>query len=339
MKQEPVTVCYVLTDDSFLRYTKQLLISLSSLRFRNPEVFVCIFTDDSTARVWPVKYKRQFEKLRAEVSIIHIPDSYSPMEKSRYLKTSLRKYITGSILYLDTDTVIADTFTLDELTGDIMFAHDANYDPAVNGKIPGGLVYDLDGHRELAREYGYPFNETDEYFNGGVFWVKDNKNTRFFFEKWHEEWEKGRSKGLAKDQPSLNYINQEMGRIISPLEDTWNVQIHFANSLRFISSAKVIHYLVSIREEGVFMPARHEIMELEPEDELIQAIIRNPKESFVPFRLTTLSPEQISVTYSSIFRTAVSLYRDHRFAFRCINYLFSIKYRLAGVWNKTKDKG
>lgn len=338
MKQEPVTVCYVLTDDSFLLYTKQLIISLSSLRYRHPEISVCIFTDDSTARVWPVKYKKQFDKFRAEVTVIHIPDSYSPVEKSRFLKTSLRKYIIGSILYLDTDTVIADTLALDELTDDIMFAHDVNYDPAVNGKIPGGLMYDLDGHRELARKHGYPFNETNEYFNGGVFWVKDNKNTRYFFEKWHEEWEKGRSNGLIKDQPSLNYINQELGRIISPLADEWNVQVYFANSLRYIGSAKVIHYLVSIKEEGVFMPARHEIMELEPDDKLIQAIIRNPKESFVPFTLTTLSPEQISVTYSNIFRDTVSLYRDHRFAFRCINYLFSLKYRLAGVWKRIKDR-
>ena len=338
MKQEQVTVCYVLTDDSSLRYTKQLMISLSSLRFRNPEIPVCIFSDDATVRVWPLKYKEQLEMFGAEVRVIRIPDTYSPMEKSRYIKTSLRKYTAGSILYLDTDTVIADTFTNDELIGDIMFVHDANYDPAVHGNIPGGLLYDLDGHRVLAKKYGYPYNESDEYFNGGVFFVRDNKNTHLFFEKWHEEWERGRANGIAKDQPPLNYINQKLGKMISPLPDSWNVQVYFAYSLRYISTAKVIHYLASISEEGVFMLSRKKIMELEPDDELIQEIIRNPKESFIPFKLTTLSPEQISVTYSNIFKTTVSLYRDHRRLFRGINFLFSLPNRLVRTWNKNKDE-
>ena len=336
MQKEHITICYILIDDSDLRYTKLLLISLSSLRFRNPEIPVCIFTDDATVRFWSSEYKMQMKKYGTEIKEINVPASYSPMERSRYIKTSLRNYITGNILFLDTDTVIADTFSFNELKSDIMFTHDVNYDPSVHGKVPGGLSYDLAGHRELAKKHGYPFDETEEYFNGGVFFARDNETTRLFFERWHKEWEKGRANGLAKDQPSLNYINQELGNVISPLSDSWNVQVYFPYSLRYIGTAKVIHYLVSIDEEGPFMLSRHKIMELDVNDGLIQTIIRNPKESFVPFTITTLSSEQISVTQSYVFHTIVSLYHNHRFIFRCINFPCSIKQRFVHAWTGMK---
>lgn len=336
MKQEQITVCYIVIDDSSLRYSKMLMISLSSLRLRNPEIPVCIFTDDSTVHTWSSKYKVQLDDLDAEVRTISIPDSYSPMERSRYIKTSLRSHILGDILFLDTDTVISDTFAIYELKNELMFVRDMNYNPTVHGKIPGGLSYDLGGHRELAKQIGYSFCETDDYYNGGVFFARDNNHTRLFFRRWHEEWEKCRANGLAKDQPSLNFINQELDKMITPLSDLWNVQIYCPYSLRYISAAKVIHYLVSIEEDRAFMLSRHEIMELDLHDEIIQAIIRNPKDSFVPFHITTMSREQISVTKSYAFHAISALYYNHRFVFRCINYLCSLPCRIISKMGKNK---
>ncbi len=338
MKQDQITVCYIVIDDSSLRYSKLLMISLSSLRLRNPEIPVCIFTDECTVHAWPATYRAQLDDLDAEVKTICIPDSYSPVERSRYIKTSLRSYISGDILFIDTDTVIADTFTYDELDSDLMLVRDMNYDPATQGKIPGGLSYDLDGHRELAKQAGYPFHETDDYFNGGVFFARDNNHTRLFFERWHEEWEKCRTGGLVKDQPSLNFVNQQFGKMITPLSDSWNVQVYCPYSLRYVGTAKVLHYWVSIEEDRAFMLSRREIMELDLHDETMKAIINSPKESFVPFQLTTLSREQISVTKSYAFQTIFALYHNFRFVFRCINYMCSLPSRIIRKWkNKAEN--
>ena len=83
------------------------------------------------------------------------------------------------------------------------------------------------------------------YFNSGVFFVKDTPVAFRLFETWHQLWQESVLNGCEYDQPALCEANRRLGGIVNAIPDTWNCQIHYKGSRRFLQNAYVLHYFAA----------------------------------------------------------------------------------------------
>lgn len=227
---------YVLTSTTKDYFYEQCLISVLSLKRYNPDSEIVIFTDDITAS--GLKGFRSKIKEYASIRKVFFEAEYDQKVRSRLLKTSLRHLIKGDFLYIDLDTVIADSLT--ELE-----------DSEKNRIKDVGMV--LDKHVKASRHYmymymymnaekmGYSMAYKDRHFNGGVMYVKDTPAAYEFFRQWNELYCECLRNGINMDQTSLNEANCRMGGVVEEMDGKWNVQVNAG--LRYISEAKILHYL------------------------------------------------------------------------------------------------
>lgn len=322
------TVCYILADNAKLLYYNQLLISLSSLRKREYIGKVFVVMDTKTAITLQEKNRQELSEFNAQPIIVYIPDEYSQKEKSRYLKTSLREYLEGDFLYIDTDTVIADALP-NEIT-------DAELALVSDGNKSKKNAYGTSSYREnLCHKCGYALVPEYEYYNSGVIWARDSEKTHAFFSEWHKEWKHCRSCGVIQDQPSLYYVNSKQGGVISELDGKWNVQICCLMSLQFLNISLIIHYYNSPWESmrAIYQLSNPEIQLKGYRSTEVQAIIDSPKDALVPatfFRLDDVTEE---VMYCKAFYVLKNMYINHKWLYRGINAFLSIP-----MWIKKKIK-
>jgi hypothetical protein len=200
------------------------------------------------------------------------------MERSRWLKTSVRNLVHGDLLFIDCDTLI--TCSLNEIE---------------NFEIDFGAV--LDSHMLLTESHIDIYNKVyntanilewdiskgNKYFNSGVIYVKDTKKNRLFFEKWHSEWLKGMSKGISIDQPSLAKVNIQMNYQITEIEGIWNSLVYTQSE--FVKDAKILHFWSFRNMSYVF--SKHFLEKVRNEgvkgNEFIQYSILHPHETYLPF--------------------------------------------------------
>ena len=98
-------IVYVLTSSSKDTYLERTLISAFSARLHNPDATLLVVTDQVTMD--NLKGKRaEIKKYVTYFIVVDIPAEYNNMQKSRYIKTNLRKFVKGNFLYIDCDTVI-----------------------------------------------------------------------------------------------------------------------------------------------------------------------------------------------------------------------------------------
>ena len=101
-------IVYVLTSSKEDTYLEQTLISVYSARLHNPYADILVVTDNATANT--IKGGRaEIKKYLSDIVVVDIPAEYNNMQKSRYIKTNLRKFVEGDFLYIDSDTVIAES--------------------------------------------------------------------------------------------------------------------------------------------------------------------------------------------------------------------------------------
>ena len=225
-------------------YLEQTLLSVYSLRLYNPEAHVILVVDEDTNKT--IQGKRcEILKYITEKIIVKVPKEYTQVQKSRYLKTTLRQNIKGDFLFVDSDTIITDS--LSEID---------------NLNIELGAVKDL--HVNLDQNYGCKniikkalsigFNPLSNnlYFNSGVIYVKDTNENHSFFQQWNNEWTQS-MKQFHEDQPSFNKVNNSCNNKISPINDQWNCQI-LCNGLPFLYNAKIIHYFNSWSYQKLHSP-------------------------------------------------------------------------------------
>lgn len=227
-------IAYVLISSESDCYYEQLLISLHSLRLYNPIIGVTIVTDkitDSTLTGW----RSKLYDYNCEVKVIEVPTQYSPFQRSRYLKTRLREFVSGDFLYIDTDTVIcSDISEIDTFKCDV------------------GAVKDKNRPMKLSRFSGYPYEMAkkaglasellgEPYYNGGLLYVKDSPAAHAFYREWHTSWLLCLEKGINIDQTGLCLANKKMSHIIETIDYKWNCQIN-SDGLLFTKDAYIIHY-------------------------------------------------------------------------------------------------
>jgi lipopolysaccharide biosynthesis glycosyltransferase len=249
----------------------------------------------------------------------------SQKEISRWIKTSIKNYITGDFLFIDCDTVI---------TGNLEF----EFSPEI--KI--GAV--LDTHVLLSEHHLTPyfqdrekktgfnfFLKTEKYFNSGVIFCRDTPESEKLFSLWHSLWLIGIKNGIHQDQGALNQANSELGDIITELEGEWNCQIT-NNGLPYLYNAKIIHcfatsiklyncpylpasipFLLSVKETGIIS------------DELME-LLKNPKTAFEQKSRIISGDIELETINSKLFSLLLYLRKKKPGTFNIIN-TFLLKLR------------
>lgn len=223
---------YVVTSSQNDIYIEQALLSIYSLKLYNELMEVYLLVDQSTSESL-VGNRAKIREL-STVIIIDTPLPYTPVQKSRYIKTSFRKYIQGPLLFLDTDMIITAPLTeLDNIKDDISCVTD------FHTSFPEWVFYDLHVTR-LKRDYNVDVSNCKLYFNSGLMLVQDTPLAHDFFNTWHELWIKFSQKGHYRDQNVLMITDQQYGYIIKELPGIYNCQI--LTSIEYFYNAKIIHF-------------------------------------------------------------------------------------------------
>ena len=228
---------YVLVGSKNGFYCEQTLVSIASLKNVQPEAFVTLLVDCQTDKDFVPELER-IKKYVSEYIVVPVEKSVHPIAKSRYIKTSMRKYVQGDFLYVDADTVWNAPIDETDFTHDVM-----------------GV---LDGHslltvHPLKKEIEEDFKKVgcnpgvERYVNGGVLFSRDSDVSKNFFDLWHKNWlETSKSKYFI-DMPSLNCAIEKIGDGFALLPDVYNVQV--SRSWEFFFDAKIIHFFTGWQNE------------------------------------------------------------------------------------------
>ena len=335
-KDYSYSVCYVLTEkDGKRQYYNQMVISIASLRYRAYTGRVYVVTDDRTAHQLTGEQRGELEKYEAEIITVDVPEEFSAAERSRYLKTSLRTWITGDFLFLDTDTIFADGLQKQVSGAELAMALE-QYDSYRCGTAAEAAPECFSFR--VRKEYiqcGYDDSKIRDFYNSGVIWCRDTAKSRMLFRKWHEAWLASREKGVLRDQPSLNGINSLMGDVIETLDGIWNVQVTRPYSQKYIDRAIILHYF-NVRQNNVYLLGRLNEQEQVLGNRTVQAIIASPREAFLPNHYLVLDGVTEEVMFSKSVIAMKYLYKRHLQIYRAVNCALSLLYRLMGG-GKTKE--
>lgn len=232
-------IVYSVVSDSSDIFLEQLLVSLYSLRLHNPQAHVTVVMDENTKGTL-IDDRAECLKYIDETIVVDVPVDYSKKMRSRYIKTQLRKFVTGDILFIDSDTVI--TCPLDDID-DII-------------KQDSDIFMVLDEHRTYSKHnspyldklkkigWDHLYKSYQPYYNSGVILMKDNVTTRKFSELWYNNWLFEGTKGFVFDQLALFYTLSTNSFSVRELPGEWNCQIN-RDCTKYLRNSKIIHYFNS----------------------------------------------------------------------------------------------
>ena len=228
-------ILYVITTRETDVYYEQLLVSVTSLRLymTKEEAWVTVLTDNKTNETM-TGFRSKLDDLVNEKIVIDFPDNVSMYDRSRLLKTGMRKYVKGDFLYIDSDTVICDR--LDELD-DFGFELGAVMNCHVNFMDNPYRNW----HVWQAKHLGWDVSKDDVYYNGGLCYSKEGKTSDEFFRHWNEDWIYSNKKGIPNDEPSFAQANIEMGYPLKEIPGEWNCQLKYG--LKYLNKVKILHFL------------------------------------------------------------------------------------------------
>jgi len=130
----------------------------------------------------------------------------------------MRRYVDGSFLFLDADTIIRDDLKP-------IFHTNADFSAAPNHSGTGSPdeIPRIESTVFKSLNWPYPSN----YVNGGVLYVSDHDDTYLLFDIWHKKWLASFKKtGRHNDQPSLNSALDESGVNFKWIDHRYNAQVH-----------------------------------------------------------------------------------------------------------------
>lgn len=212
-------------------YLEQLLLSIKSLCYYNINVEIIVACDKETKDSF-IGSRAVISDYASEIIIVDVPTNYVKVQKSRYIKTKLRKIVKGDYLFIDTDTIVCGSLNkVDNIEADVAMCADLN---------DGLNLTDLNTINRC-EQAGFRDMANKQYFNSGVIFVRDTPIAHKFYEEWYKQWQYSVSNGVNLDQPALNYTNSSMGEIIAQLPDEWNCQIYF-NGWKCLPKSKILHY-------------------------------------------------------------------------------------------------
>lgn len=266
---------YVLTCAPEATYIEQALISIWSARYHNPDAHIVLLVDDKTNELLVGKRDEVLEYITEKVVIPFEDANVTMMYRSRWIKTQVRQLIEGGFLFIDCDTIVAqslvDTDALDCEIGAVLDTHrpvsSFQYSERTN------LI-------KLAAACNWDFGGVERYYSSGVLYVKDTENTHQFYQLWHKNYLHSSQFGVNIDQISMERAKQEIS-IISDIADTWNT-IMFIRP-KFIEQAKIIHFSSLDNNSFLFSKRVLEYVKNNGLTEYLKYYILHPLQSYLPY--------------------------------------------------------
>ena len=224
-------------------YPEQTAVSIHSLRKYHPNALVYLLSDRETFDFLN-KSDSILKELCNEIIVVDMPSGLNQFQKSRYLKTSIRRNIKGDFLFIDSDTIITGSLVdIENYPCSIgMVKQQDSDDWSINNPHIHLRKYNI------AHNLPENFNHGIEHFyNAGLILCRDNELTQKFYDRWHELWYRSTSLfNFHMDQSDLWITNKEFGNIVSELPGQYNcMAICYPISLRYLSDCKVFHYFSS----------------------------------------------------------------------------------------------
>lgn len=270
-------IVYVVVSDTSDYYLEQTLLSIYSLRLYHKETRVFLVVDEPTNNSITER-RAEIRSYADEIICIKVPSEYTKVQSSRFLKTSLREFIIGDFLFIDSDTLI--TGKLDEIENlecDIACVADKHI-PIKRHPMKSMIL-------SRAKILDSILDEESVYFNSGVIYCRDNQKVHNFYKEWHKQWKQSAAKNVNADQPALAKVNS-IYNIVTELNGIWNCQLT-DNGLKYLMDAKIIHYFASTSDGHIISPYRFYQDEIYEEikktgfiPDRIKDIIKDPKREF-----------------------------------------------------------
>lgn len=324
---------YVLVSSENDIYLEQAYVSISSAKYHMPDVHITLLIDRLT-ELSLTPDRRNKLKAVSEIVVIDLPSGLTGQQRSRILKTSCRKYISGDFLFIDCDTIIVrPLYEIDNLPYVLAACKDAHSNFSSN-PYRGMCI-------NHCKKLGIDVADEELYFNSGVVLARDTAEVHKFYDRWSKNLKIGRLKGIFMDQPSFAKTNIELGHMISPLNDIWNCQI--IHGIKYVKDANIIHYLcTSPTKKGdtqVFILRDKWRMEQIRHNDIIQKEIMDCFED--PFRgfpncVHILSGNNIGICQSYTFRFLEKY--NGSIVYKCLDNLFKLLYLAPNVFNRIISK-
>jgi hypothetical protein len=262
-----------------------------------------------------------YEQVVSEIKVIKVPEKLSQKEASRWIKTSINKYVEGDFLFIDCDTIITGKL-------DCNFPANIKIGAVLDCHVPLAEHHLRDNFRREDEQAGFCSFNSGVRYNGGLILYRESSEASVFFEKWHSLWLESKIKGNSQDMPSLNQANYTLGNIITEIGGEWNCQISH-NGLPYLHNAKIIHYyatslisfshpytlasesvLSSIKTSGVISPH-------------ILDLLQNPKSAFSCESRIIADNIALDVLDSAFFSKLLWLRKNHNRLFNKLNVIVS----------------
>lgn len=291
---------YVLTSTENDIYLEQAYVSMCSLKHHMPNAHVVLLTDSATKKTFTGNRETEI-RYADEIIVIDLDaGKFNGQQRSRILKTSVRKHVKGDFLFIDCDTIITKPLNdIEGIDADIAACWDTH------------SLFKDNPYRDMCIEHaqilGWNVENEKEYFNSGVIYVKDSPTAHKFYGLWNQNWLNGLEKGVKMDQPAFALTNFQMGHIIKTLPDTWNCELK--HGIRYLKDAYIVHYLCT--NPSVFQSR--------------QLFILNEKDVLMEIKRTGCIPEDVKKTIDDPFNGLADI--THVFAGEDVYFFQSDSYK------------
>lgn len=210
-------------------------IAVASLRLTNPGLILLVACDSES----DCALRKARDPLIEEIDEWLIADTPkgNPYFRNRFVKTSLRAFIDGPFLFLDSDVFVRGD--LSELFGiDTDVAGARNH----SRKDFGEQVSGQDAATLKAMDWK---TDTETYINGGVLFWNNSPGARRFAAEWQRRWINAFGKcAYHRDQPALNSALCDTRPRLKVLPDRFNAQFKLTPAVA--RGAVVWHYYSSM---------------------------------------------------------------------------------------------
>ena len=273
-------ILYVLVSSTADYYYEQALISMMSLKHQMPNSIISLLTDRDTDNSLN-KSRNLINEYISEKIVVDLDKALSSMQKSRWLKTSMRELVKNDFLYVDVDTVFAAPIDETLLTDDIMGVPDGNC--PLNSHPMKWLIED--NLKKNLFEHSLKY-----HINSGVLYFKDTPTAHSFAKIWHTHWLESCKKGIFIDQPALHQTIIDSGKVLHLLPNFMNAQ--FGRNINTLIKGVILHYYSSWTTNSSYIPAYKFLQKdwlrnfrQDPKSKVFTKDIFNPKEAFEPCSL------------------------------------------------------
>lgn len=295
---------YVLTCAPDKNYIEQALLSVYTARYHNPNATIVLIVDDLTDKLL-VGTRGEILNYISQKIVVELQPDLTMMDRSRWLKTSVRNLVQGDLLFIDSDTLITQSLeNIDECKNSVAAVLESHL------PIKSFNKYIYDKVADLSSKIGWNIEDEDYYFSSGVIYVKDEPKNYELFDKWHLYWKEGREKGISIDQPSFAKANIHLNYPVKVIDGIWNCVMY--THVDFAYSSKILHFcsfrnMSYIFENQFLNKVKQQGVE---RNEFIKNSILNPYQTFVPFE---------NVISNFKFSDYISMFRNFKSTAQLIN--------------------